>query len=83
VVLIGFVFSARAWQPGKNEKIMKKTEASKSRKAFPNDMRSEYHFDYRKARPNRFADRMGQTPLVVLVDSDIAEMVKAVTAPVR
>ena len=53
---------------------MKKTEASKSSKAFPNDMRSEYHFDYRKARPNRFAARMGQAPLVVLVDSDIANV---------
>jgi hypothetical protein len=37
-------------------------------------MRSKYRFDYRKARPNRFAARMSQAPLVVLVDPDIAEV---------
>ena len=54
---------------------MKKTQAAKkSRKTPSNDMRSEYRFDYRKARPNRFARRMTQTPLVVLVDPDVAEV---------
>ena len=53
---------------------MKKTQASKSRKTSANDMRSEYRFDYRRARPNRFAGRMTQPPLVVLVDPDVAEV---------
>ena len=53
---------------------MKKTQASKSRKTTSDDMRSEYRFDYSKARPNRFASRTSETPLVVLVDPDIAEV---------
>jgi hypothetical protein len=37
-------------------------------------MRAEYRFDYRNARANRFAARMSRAPLVVLVDSDLAEV---------
>jgi hypothetical protein len=37
-------------------------------------MLSEYDFDYTKAHPNRFADRMKEGPLVVLVDPDVAEV---------
>ena len=33
-------------------------------------LRPEYHFDYRKARPNRFA-QMEEEPIVVLLDPDI------------
>ena len=53
---------------------MKKTQAAKPRKASSDDMRSEYRFDYSQARPNRFASRVSETPLVVLVDPDIAEV---------
>ena len=53
---------------------MKKTQVSKSRKVVSDDMRSEYHFDYRKARPNRFAARMKESPLVVLVEPDVAKV---------
>jgi hypothetical protein len=38
------------------------------------DMRPEYHFDYSKARPNRFADRMKEGPLVVVVDPEVAQV---------
>jgi hypothetical protein len=37
------------------------------------DMRSEYDFDYRKARPNRFSGRPRQG-VVVLLDPDVAEV---------
>ena len=53
---------------------MKKTRTPKPRKTSVKEMRSEYRFDYRQARPNRFAARMSQAPLVVLVDPDIAEV---------
>ena len=53
---------------------MKKIRAPKPGKTSVNEMRSEYRFDYRKARPNRFAARMSQAPLVVLVDPDVAEV---------
>ena len=38
------------------------------------DMLSEYVFDYSKARPNRFVDRMEESPLVVLVDPELAQV---------
>lgn len=37
-------------------------------------MRAEYHFDYRQARPNRFAEREKADRLVVIFDPDIAEV---------
>jgi len=37
-------------------------------------MRPEYDFDYRKARPNRFAGRAYQTRVVVLLDPDVSEV---------
>jgi hypothetical protein len=37
-------------------------------------MRAEYKFDYHKARPNRFAARTGKESVVVILDSDVAEV---------
>jgi hypothetical protein len=51
---------------------MKKTLANKTRKV--QDMASEYRFDYKKAKPNRFAERMKNEPLVVLIEPDIAKV---------
>ncbi|HKZ02949.1 MAG TPA: hypothetical protein VJ180_11945 [Pyrinomonadaceae bacterium] len=53
---------------------MKKKQTPKHRKSVPNDMRPEYRFNYSKARPNRFASRAGQPPLVVLVEPDVAKV---------
>lgn len=53
---------------------MKKTPVSKSRKPTSDDMRPEYHLDYQKARPNRFAGRSKSERLVVVLDSDIAQV---------
>ena len=38
------------------------------------ELRPEYRFDYRKAKPNRFADEAVKGGFVVLVDEDIAEV---------
>ena len=54
---------------------MKKTPANKSRKI--QEMASEYRFDYRKAKPNRFAARMKDEPLIVMIDPDIAKVFKS------
>ena len=51
---------------------MKKTPENKTRKV--EEMASEYRFDYRKAKPNRFAKRMKTEPLVVLIEPDIAKV---------
>ena len=53
---------------------MKKERAPKTRRKMDGDMRREYKFDYRNARPNRFASKAKDEPLVVLVDPDIAEV---------
>ena len=38
------------------------------------DMQAEYNFDYRKAKPNRFAARQPDGSLVVVLEPDIAEV---------
>jgi len=40
-----------------------------------NDLLAEYHFDYKKAKPNRFAVRDGKERLkVVVLDEDVAQV---------
>ena len=51
---------------------MKKTPTKKSRKVA--EMASEYRFDYSKAKPNRFANRMKDAPLVAVIDPDVAKV---------
>jgi hypothetical protein len=36
------------------------------------DMRREYRFDYRRARPNRFAPLMKRKTVAIVLDPDIA-----------
>ncbi|MDI6794680.1 MAG: hypothetical protein QME81_17745 [bacterium] len=38
------------------------------------DMLPEYNFDYRKARPNRFAAQFDKKHLVVSLDPDVAKV---------
>ena len=54
---------------------MKKTPTTKPRKV--QDMAPEYRFDYKKAKPNRFASRMKDEPLVVMIEPDIAKVFKS------
>ena len=66
------------WDPNKavnKQKIMKKTPTTKSRKV--QDMAAEYKFDYKKAKPNRFAARMKDEPLVVMIEPDVAKVFKS------
>jgi hypothetical protein len=53
---------------------MKRTNLAKSRDTASDDMRPEYDFDYRKARPNRFADRVCKDHRVVILDPDISKV---------
>jgi hypothetical protein len=39
-------------------------------------MSAEYRFDYKKAKPNRFAEKMKVEPVVVILDADVAEVFK-------
>jgi hypothetical protein len=52
---------------------MKKTQEPKPNK-ISDEIAEEYHFDYRVARPNRFAKTMDGSPLVVVLDKDVAEI---------
>jgi hypothetical protein len=53
-----------------SKKIMKKTQEPKPHK-ISDEIAEEYHFDYRTARPNRFARTMEGSPLVVVMDQDV------------
>ena len=52
---------------------MKKTSTS-SDISPDDDMQDEYHFDYAKARPNRFASPLPEGSRVVVLDPDIAKV---------
>ena len=40
-------------------------------------MAAEYRFDYRKDKPNRFAARMKDEPLIVLIEPDVVKVFKS------
>lgn len=58
------------------EMTTKKTKA----KSAEQEMRSEYRFDYSKARPNRFAARMSEDTVAVVLDPDVASAFRTSTA---
>lgn len=49
---------------------MKKTRPIQRSEA--DDIRPEYDFDYAQAKPNRFASRMTQPVVAVVLESDVA-----------
>ena len=53
---------------------MKKEPARKAKRGPRGEMRSEYRFDYSKAKPNRFASRFDKSRLVVALDPDVSEV---------
>ena len=53
---------------------MKKTRTGKPTKMADDDMEPEYRFDYRKAKPNRFAKRTRPESIAVLLDPDVAQV---------
>jgi len=58
---------------GIEAKIMKKTSVSKrTRPAQRGKTRAGYRFDYRKAKPNRFASEMAAGAVAVVLEPDVA-----------
>lgn len=53
---------------------MKKTSVSKETTGIKEDMLPEYNFDYRKAKPNRFAARQDEGRVIVTLDPDVSEV---------
>ena len=50
----------------------KKTGRSRVRASAVSDLRPEYGFDYRKAKPNRFAGQAEGGRVVVVLEPDVA-----------
>jgi hypothetical protein len=68
--------SALEKQHGENVETMKNTELAETASVDTDDMRDEYRFDYSKAKPNRFADEIGQDRLMIVLDPDVAVVFK-------
>ena len=55
---------------------MKSTSQSKPKPKRSNGLRAEYRFGYTKAKPNRFAKRARPGSVAILMDPDVARVVK-------
>ena len=65
---------------------MKKMSSRKKHQTARDTMRKEYRFDYRRAKPNRFAEKMSEDVVAVVLDPDVAGIFnssKAVNALLR
>jgi hypothetical protein len=56
---------------------MKKVSARKKAPAAAEEMRREYHFNYKKAKPNRFARQLGRRTIAVVLEPDVAAVFKS------
>ena len=55
---------------------MKNTKSVGHPSSVSDEMRDEYQFDYGKAKPNRFASRIGPDQLMIVLDPDVAAVFK-------
>ena len=53
---------------------MKSTSQPKEKESRSNGLESEYRFNYTKAKPNRFANRVQVGSMAVLLDPDVAKV---------
>jgi len=53
---------------------MRTTSRPKAKSSRSNGLQPEYRFDYSKAKPNRFADRVRAGSVAVLLDPDVAQV---------
>ena len=53
---------------------MKKKLPTKPKAEQPDELAPEYRFDYRKAKPNRFAKRIRPESIAILLDPDVAQV---------
>lgn len=60
-------------QPEASDSAMSKT-SRKPGKRRPDELRSEYTFDYSRSRPNRFASRMAENAVAVVLEPDVAKV---------
>lgn len=51
---------------------MKKTSVRKTKPEKQQALRSEYRFDYSKSKPNRFATKMSEGTVAIVLEPDVA-----------
>jgi len=56
---------------------MKKMSTPKKQPSLPDAMRKEYRFDYSRAKPNRFAEKMSEGVVAVVLEPDVARIFKS------
>ena len=56
---------------------MKKTSVRKRTQKPQDGLRSEYRFDYSTSKPNRFAAKMSEGAVAVVLDPDVAAVFKS------
>lgn len=56
---------------------MKKTPAHKKHQTLRDTMQKEYRFDYSRAKPNRFAEKMSEGVVAVVLEPDVAAIFKS------
>jgi uncharacterized DUF497 family protein len=68
------------WDAGKADANARKHTSDEIMKKAPkpvadaDDLRAEYAFDQRRARPNRFASRTSDSAVVVVLEPDVAKV---------
>ncbi len=55
---------------------MENTKSVEHTSNVSDEMQDEYQFDYSKAKPNRFASRIGRDQLLIVLDPDVAAVFK-------
>jgi translation elongation factor EF-4 len=56
---------------------MRKASARKKHPNLRDTMRKEYRFDYSRAKPNRFAEKMSKDVVAVVLEPDVAAVFKS------
>lgn len=56
---------------------MKKTSARKKRSPKQQELGPEYRFDYSKSKPNRFAAKMSERAVAVVLEHDVTAVFKS------
>ena len=61
-------------QPGVSESAMSKTSRKPSKRRRKRELVAEYTFDYSRSRPNKFAARMKENAVAVVLEPDVAQV---------
>jgi hypothetical protein len=67
-------------QPKVSAKQMSVPRRRTTKKAATDELRAHYDFDYSKSRPNRFASRMAEETIAVVLDPDVATVFRSAEA---